>query len=186
MANARIRNPVGCRLPKNTSLTRGGKDTHLILGPYTTGTALTLEPCMLVNVSNAGLLAKHTTKIMPAGVIIYDPRYNWGTTTPAIDATLPDYIEVYICARGPCLIQMDVSKVIDAAYLGAPVYESDTGGLCAIAATAAATVIGEAAHYMIGTLLDLQGGNTGTGTGGADGDLAEEDFRPFWGIVSTA
>ena len=186
MANARIRNPVGCRVPKKTSLTRP-EAGHLILGPYTTPTTnTTVKTNTLVNVTHEGVLALHTTKVMPAGVVIMDPRYNWGSTTPGHFTLLPSTIEVFICARGGCLIGMDVSKVIDAAYLGAPVYESDEAGLCAIAASAAATVTGEAGHYMIGTLLDLRGGNTGTGTGAADGDLAEVDFRPFWGIVSSA
>jgi len=184
MANARVRNPVGSALPISTSLTHPERG-HLIMGPFTTGTALTLTCCMLVNVSEAGLLSKHVSKTKPAGAIIYDPTYNWGTTTPSMSATLPDYIEVYICVEGGCLIRMDVSKVIDAAYLGAPVYESDLVGACAIAASAAPTVIGEAAHVQIGILLDLVGGNTGTGTGGADGDLAEVLLGPS-GPVSSA
>ncbi|MDY7080011.1 MAG: hypothetical protein SXV54_24290 [Chloroflexota bacterium] len=81
---------------------------------------------------------------------------------------------------------MDVSKVIDAASFGAHVYESDVAGLCAIAANAAPTTIGEASHLAIGKLLDLLAGNTGTGTGGADGDLAEVWFEPNGGLASTA
>ncbi len=181
MANARVRNPIGCSLPKNTSLTRwdgkkSNSGTHLILGPYTTGTAATLYPCRLVDVNASGVLALHTTKVTPAGVIIYDPGYAWGSTTKSLSALLPDYIEVYICARGPCLIGMDVSKVVDVATLGSNVFESDAPGLCAIAAKAAPTVIGEAGHHVIGSSLDLTAGNTGTGTGGADGDLAEVDL----------
>jgi len=178
MANARVRNPIGEPLPKQTNLTRGTGDdgSHLILGPFTTGTGATLYPCRLVSVTSAGVLALHTTKVPPAGVIEYRPTYNWGATAKGLTALLPDYIEVYIIARGPCLIGMDVSKVVDAAYLGACVYESDQAGLCAIASSAAPTVIGDAGHYPIGRLLDLLGGNTGTGTGGADADLAEVDF----------
>lgn len=190
MANARVRNPIGQALPVNTSLTHP-ELPHLIMGPYTTGTALTLEPCMLVNVSNAGLLAKHTSKQRPAGVIIYSPDYNWGTTTPAITGTdLPDYIEVYICAFGPCLIQMDVSDVADASYMGNLVFESATGGMCCVGASGATAIevdTDEAAHVSIGFQLDLLAGNTGTGTGGADGDLMEVFFIPSGGggLIST-
>jgi len=156
---------------------------HLILGPYTTGTGGNLTPCMLVNVNSSGELSIHTTKVRPDGVIIMDPNYNWGSTTPALDATLPDNIEVYICAYGPCLINMDVSKVIDAAYYNSIVYESDEPGHCAIASRAAPTVIGEAGHFPVGTLMDLLAGNTGSGTGGADGDLAEVFFGKVDGAV---
>jgi len=172
MANARIGNPVGSKLPRNSNLSHPELG-HLILGPFSTGTAATLFPGALVNVTNAGVLELHTTKVRPAGFIEYRPTYNWGTTTPSLSAstTLPDYIDVYICAWGCGFLPADQSKVINAATLSAVVFESDEPGYCACATVAASTTIGEAAHIPIGTLLDLTAKNDGS-----DGDLIEVFF----------
>ncbi len=173
MVNARIGNPVGSKLPRNTNLSHPELG-HLILGPYSTGTAATLFPGALVSVTNAGVLALHTTKVRPAGFIEYRPTYNWGTTTPALAATttLPDNIDVYICAWGCGFLFADQSKVANAALLSAVVYETDAPGFCGVATVAAATVLGEAAHIPIGTLLDLTAKNNVV----ADTELVEVFF----------
>ncbi len=170
MANSRIKNPVGAKDPTTTNLTRP-EFKHLLLGPYNTGTGAAIYPGMIVNVTNAGVLARHTTKVRPAGFVEYRPTYNWGTTTPSLTALLPNYIDVYICAFGCGMLTMDVSDVADAALLGAVVYESAVGGLIAIAASADATNLDEVGHIPIGTLIDLQAGNDG-----ADKALAEVFF----------
>jgi hypothetical protein len=167
MAATRIKNPIGASDPVHTSITHD-EFPHLIMGPYTTGTTLTLECCMLVNVSTAGLLAKHTTKIKPAGVIVYSREYDWGSTTPSMSAVLPDYIDVYICSFGPCLVQIDASDTGDTAYMGCAVYESAVGGLCAYGVSATDTDLDEAAHQPIGWIMDLLAQGAGT-----DGDLVE-------------
>jgi hypothetical protein len=177
MAIARIKNPVGSKDPTTTNLTRKGFK-HLILGPFSTGTSAALYAGSLVNVTNAGVLAKAATKVRAAGFVEYRPTYNWGTTTPSLTALLPDYIDVYVCAFGCGLVRFDVSDTKDAALLGTAVYSSSTAGL---ASTAIDGNLDSAGQVPIGTLLDLTAGNDG-----ADGQLNEVFFgNGTNGVVST-
>jgi hypothetical protein len=119
------------------------------------------------------------------GVAVYSEHYDWGTTTPAIGTSFPDYINIMICSWGPTLCTIDKSGITDGARMGTPVYESALAGTCQIGAFGAwATEIDTETDgsSCIGFLLDLQAGNQGTGTGGADNDLVEIFFNMIGGV----
>jgi len=176
MGNAR----VGCRIPVNTNLTHPELG-HLILGPFNIPAAnTTIYTNFLVNIDTTGTdLAVNTPKTRPSGFVIYDPDYEWGTTTPGHFTLIPSEIQVYICAWGCGILGVDSDDVEDAAYIGNNVYDSAVAGICACPPSAAAygdTDLDDAGYIVIGQQLDYVAGNTGTGTGGADNDPIEVFF----------
>lgn len=176
MGNAR----VGCIVPVNGNLTHT-EVGHLILGPYNIPAAnTTIYTNMLVAVDAAGNdLAVHTPKTRPAGFVVWEGDYKWGTTTPGHFVLVPSEIQVYICAWGCGILAIDQSGITDASYFGNVVYEGKVAGLVDVPATATAKSADtqEAGHTPIGIQLDHTAGNTGTGTGAADGDPIEVFFN---------
>ena len=179
MANATVRRP-GFVAPKNTNVT--GPET-IVEGPFTTPASDTVYTGMAVTVNSSGVLAACAAKSKPFGIVQLRNDYDWGTTRPGFYVLLPQSIDVFVIVKGRCLAAMDKSQNADSTVKGATVFATLTAGLlCA----SNALVSGEAGDYACGTLEDIIAGNTGTGTGGADGDPMEIDFQPMPTVLSTS
>ena len=170
MAAARVPNP-SCIVEKGSNLTRPELG-HIICGPFTTAAS-----CLsggLVSLASTGVVTPCASTTKPAGFIVHKQEYNWGTTTPALGATLPTGIDVYICVYGCGIVPLDHDHTANSAILGSHVFPShDVAGL---ASGSPALVAGAGNHFNCGIVMDLLAGNTGTGTGGADGDPMEIFF----------
>jgi len=173
-AAARIRMP-GSIVQKGTNLTHPEMG-HIIVGPLVTGAG-----CLsggLCKISTAGVVDVCATTNKPDGFIVHRTDYNWAATTPALGATLPTGISVYVCIFGCGIVPCDVTEIIDASGLGDPVFPGATAGLvgCAPHANAAGPNGTTTTEIVCGMCLDILAGNTGTGTGGADNDPMEIFF----------
>jgi hypothetical protein len=157
MANARIVCPEFPLVAGTNLLGKVGQ--HKFIKGITDGTVKTGSVVTIAPTTRVLTIATATNK--PAGVVVYRTTYNWGSTTPARNATLPANIEVDVCFDGPIEALSDVSEIDDVMYFGVAVACKATG-LIEIPFTAG--------QFPVGYLIDLRAGNTGTGTGGADGD----------------
>lgn len=123
-------------------------------GTVRTGDVVVIEPTTRV-------LTQATATNKPSGVIVYRTTYNWGSTTPGRFTALPANIEVDVLWEGEIEANSDVSGIDDGTQFGLAVGCHATG-LVETPFTAG--------DYPLGICIDLRPGNTGTGTGGADGD----------------
>jgi hypothetical protein len=174
MANARIKDPHTI-VQQGTNLTHPELG-HLISGPYVTGAG-----CLgggLCKISSAGAVSVCATTEAADGFIVFKETYNWGTTAPSIKATLPTGIDVMVCEYGCGIVPCDVTEIVDAAKKHSPVFPGATSGLVGAAprVSAAGPDATTANEIVCGESLDILAGNTGTGTGGADGDPMEIFF----------
>lgn len=142
----------------NTNLL-GKVGDHKFIKGITDGTVRTGDVVTMAPTTRVLTVATATNK--PVGVIVYRTTYNWGSTTPGRFTALPANIEVDVCFDGPIEANSDVSEIDNSQYFGVSV---------ACKATGLIEVPFTAGQFPLGYLIDLRAGNTGTGTGGADGD----------------
>lgn len=158
MVNARVKNP-SFPLIAGTNLL-GLESQHLFIKGITDGTVKTGDLVTIAPTTHV-LSQATATNADIAGVIVYRETYNWGTTTPARFTALPANIEVDVCFDGAIEANSDISGIDDGMHFGKAVGCHATGLIeCAYTA----------GDYPVGYLIDEMAGNTGTGTGGADGD----------------
>lgn len=156
MAQTRIPNP-DYPLIQNTNLL--GTGPHKFLKGITDGTVKAGD--VVVIAPTTRVLTQATATNKPSGVIVYRTTYNWGSTTPGRYTTLPANIEVDVCYEGEIEANGDQGSIDDGAQFGYAVGCHATG-LVETPFTAG--------DFPLGIVIDLRPGNSGTGTGGADGD----------------
>lgn len=156
MANARITNP---QFPPRANTNLLGPGPHIIIKGITDGTVRTGD--VVVMAPTTRILTQASATNHPTGIIVYSPDYNWGTTTPGRFTVLPANIEVDVCIDGLIEANSDASDIDDSQYIGYTV---------ACKATGLIECPPTAGQFPLGILMDLRAGNTGTGTGAADGD----------------
>jgi len=158
MAAARIINDA-FPLIANTNLL-GSVGDHKFIRGITDGTVRTGDLVTIAPTTRV-LTVATTTNSALAGVVVYRTTYNWGSTTPGRFTALPANIEVDVCFDGPIEANSDVGSIDNTMNFGKAVGCHATGLIeCPFSA----------GDYPVGYLIDLLAGNTGTGTGGADGD----------------
>lgn len=158
MAQTRLKDP-GSIVQKGTNLTRP-EHGHIISGPYKTGAGCLSGGFVKITIDASGITVCATTEAAD-GFIVHREDYAWGTTTPALGATLPTGIDVLVCEYGCGIVPIDASEVVDGAKKHSPVYPAAVSGLVGAAGrvTAAGPNGTTPNEIVCGMCMDIRAGN---------------------------